>query len=169
MIKVLWAVLILISVSMCSYSKRIPKVLRPDTRRIGFMQLDTVVSPITAQFRAAFPNESAMCLLGSVRDTTVEESKWLLVEITEAIPAVVDSVDNFHVWFPIASGCEHNSRLVGATHSHTHLGYVCSHSDQDALMLFADKRLLFSMVFCADGYLEVLYQDGRRYTRQWGY
>ena len=45
---------------------------------------------------------------------------------------------------------------------------LCTHSGPDAEVLFEDRRLLFSVVVCNDGWMEVLWQDGRRMWKKWG-
>jgi competence transcription factor ComK len=118
--------------------------------------------------RSVFPKEAALCLYGNVRQVVGEKSDTsLIATITKVSPAVIDSANEFHVWFPILSGCENDLALIAAAHSHTTLGFPCTHSFADAMVLFNDKRLLFTLVFCADGFTEALYQDGRRALARW--
>jgi len=148
----------------------VPLVLRPDTRAIVSLHIDSLaLSAMVAVFRAAYPNEAALCLVGTVRYTVIAESRQLAVRVTGAIPAQSDSADPYHVFFPAAprTGCASVSGLIGAAHDHTSLGHACTHSYPDADVLFGDPRLLFTLVFCADGMSEVLYQDGRRVSARW--
>jgi len=147
----------------------VPMVPRPDTRQIAQITLDSgVMALIVEQFRAAFPNEAAICLTGAVRDTAVEGERWLVVQVTGATPAASDSADEYHVYFSTPqTGCADAPGLIGAAHDHTQIGYVCTHSYPDANVLFADPRLLFTLVFCGDGNSEALFQDGRRLIARW--
>jgi hypothetical protein len=144
-------------------------VPRPDTRQIAQVTLDSgVLASMVEQFRAAFPNEAALCLTGTVRGTVAEGEHWLIVQITGATPAESDSADAYHVYFSKPrTGCADAAGLIGAAHDHTQSGYVCTHSVPDANVLFADPRLLFTLVFCGDGFTEALFQDGRRLTVRW--
>lgn len=161
---VLISLAMLLALACLKYQQRVPMVLRPDTRRIGYINIDsTVLGPIMQHFRTEFPNEGAVCLYGRVE--TVE--KYLAITVTHFTPAVIDSADEFNVWFPFASGCIDNKELLAVAHTHTHVNYACTHSFPDANVLFVDKRLLFTLVFCGDGFTEALYQDGRRVLTRW--
>jgi hypothetical protein len=145
-------------------------VLRPDTRRIIEVQLDsTQLAAMVTEFRGAFPKEVALCLRGTLVDTTVHGQRWGVVRITGVGRAQSDSSDVYHVFFPAhpRTGCADAPDLVGAAHDHTQPGYVCTHSYPDAEVLFTDPRLLFTLVFCSDGWTEALYQDGRRVPTRW--
>jgi hypothetical protein len=144
-------------------------VPRPDTRQIAQVTLDSgVLASMVEQFRAAFPNEAALCLTGAVRDTVVEGERWLVVQVTGSTLAESDSADEYRVYFSTPrTGCADAPGLIGAAHDHTQIRYVCTHSDPDANVLFADTRLLFALVFCGDGNSEALFQDGRRLPARW--
>jgi hypothetical protein len=146
-------------------------VLRPDTRRIAGIRLDsTPLNVMIREFRAAFPKEVALCLRGTLADTTVEGGqRWGIVTITGVSRAQSDSSDVYHVFFPARprTGCADAPDLVGAAHDHTTLGHACTHSYPDAEVLFTDPRLLFTLVFCTNGWTEALYQDGRRVPARW--
>lgn len=162
------ALSLLVGCGACASSPPIPLTLRPDTRRIAAVQIDSAtMAVILGTFRTAFPKEAALCLLGVVRDTTLDLNPWLVVRVTSAIPAQADSADAYHVFFSKPpSGCERPG-LVGAAHDHTVPTTTCTHSYSDANLVFADRRLLFSVVFCSDGWAESLYQDGRRVLARW--
>lgn len=163
--------LVLLLLCACAHPA-LPDMVRPDTRRLSGVVLDSASMRETLLvFRTAYPNEAAMCYYGAVRDTILEGEPHLLVFVTEARPAVYDSADSFHVWFPRGQvgGCVRQDKLVGVSHAHqhTHAGVPCSHSHPDAWSLMENRRALFSLVFCADGQLEVLFQDGRRLADNW--
>jgi hypothetical protein len=109
-----------------------------------------------------------MCLMGTMGDTTFEGESRRVIHVTRATPALADSADQYHVYFPLSprSGCA-VAYLVGVAHDHTQRGFQCTHSDPDANVLFNDPRLLVSLVFCGDGESEALFQDGRRLRARW--
>lgn len=149
----------------------IDSVSRPDTRRVVGLVLDSSALRVAlTTFRTAYPAEAAICFYGAVRDTTLEGSTGLIAFAFSASPAIADSADEYHVWFPrgLPSGCLPRG-LVGVGHSHQQGGaeLPCAHSHNDAWALMETRPALFSVVFCIDGRLEVLYQDGRRTSDSW--
>lgn len=162
----LWALL------GCSSARTlVPLVLRPDTRSVGTIVLDSAALHGTLDvLQAALPNEGAVCLYGELGDTTLYGEPRLALRIRRAMRAQADSVDRLHVFFPEQprTGCLPGG-LVGAAHSHPYAGEPgpCTHSDPDARVLFTDPRLLATLVFCGDGRGEVLLQDGRRWPMRW--
>lgn len=166
----LLALAALLVVPACNPARHVPMVLRPDTRAIGHLIIETeTVATMVGLFRAAYPNEAALCLTGAVRDTVVDGSSWLLVNVTDAGLAQADSVDPYHVFFPRVprTGCA--GPVVGIAHDHIYSppSEPCTHSLPDALVLFNETRALVSIVFCGDGRSEVLFQDGRRAGSHW--
>jgi len=164
-----WLSLLMIAGSCVACRYPLPLVPRPDTRRIVAVQIDsTAMSILLRNFRGAFPNEVALCLTGSVSDTTFDGESRRVIHVTGAIHALADSADSYHVYFPLSprTGCA-VAHLVGAAHDHTQGGFPCTHSDPDANVLFNDPRLLVSLVFCGDGESEGLFQDGRRLRARW--
>lgn len=167
-----WALALLVACApscVLAPQSYVPMVSRPDTRLIGQILIDSSAGrAMTDRFRAAFPREAAICLTGTVRDTTVEGESYLVARITGATAAVSDSADEYHVYFSKPrTGCADAPDLIGAAHDHTSLGYACTHSYPDANVLFVDPRLLFTLVFCGDGNSEALLQDGRRIAARW--
>ncbi len=163
----LWLSLLMIAASCWACgSPTIRLVLRPDTRVIGGVSIDSsIVRGIVEYYRAAFPNEAALCLQGTLRDTVVNGDRWVVVQVTGAVPAVADSSDFAHVYFSTPrSGCV--QPFIGVSHDHPIAG-VCEHSIPDALLLASDPRALFSVVFCAGGDTQLMLQDGRRFMGRW--
>lgn len=152
----------------CSQA-RVPTVVRPDTREIVGVVLDSSAMRATIRtYQMAYPNEAAMCYYGAVRDTTIDGQRQRFAWVLRGIPAAQDSADAFNVWFArgLLSGCL-SKGLIGISHAHQNNSGYCSHSVPDARVLMENRRALFSLVFCADGQLEVLYQDGRRVPDNW--
>ena len=148
---------------------KVPMTLRPDTRKIVWVSLDsTVIRKLTESFEAAMPNETVMCVDGVVSEITVGEIPALKVKITDVTQAIVDSATPVNAFLPSKplNGCKNSLDLVGIAHSHVLPGQ-CNQSDPDANLLFIDKRLLFGLVFCIDGWTQILYQDGRRGLTRW--
>lgn len=167
----IWLAILMIAGSCFACHQRglVPLVPRPDTRQLVGVQIDSAsMGIILGTFRAAFPKEAALCLLGAVADTILDGERGRVIHITQAVPAVADSVDQYHVYFPHVprTGCA-SPGLVAVAHDHTNAAFVCSHSQPDAAMLFNDRRLLVSVVFCANGEAETLMQDGRRLRARW--
>jgi hypothetical protein len=154
----------------CAPASRVELVRRPDTRRFAGAVFDTAVMNRTvALFRAAFPKEAAVCLNGEVRDTAIGMYTFLVIRLHDVVPARADSANEFSVWYGPSprSGCA--GAVLAHAHSHpwTPPYQPCTHSGSDANVLFSDTRMLLSMVFCGDGRLEVLFQDGRRESTHW--
>jgi hypothetical protein len=143
-------------------SRYTPDTPRPDTRLFRALTLDSVaLATIGETFVAALPAEAALCLEGRpyARDGRVDA-----IEVNAARPAPDDSADNYHVYFGAQPIC---GDAIGITHDHPYsVGRACTHSDADALLL-AGLPQLFSLVFCADGQGELLWQDGRRQLFRW--
>lgn len=149
----------------------VPLVPRPDTRRIAGFVFDTAAMHATLDIlRAAFPREASVCLYGELRDTTIALAPLTVVRIRAARQAAADSASEVAVWLTREprSGCA-GAQLIGHAHSHPGAVWpiVCMQSPDDAGVIFADLRLLFSISFCADGRRETMYQDGRRYLDRW--
>jgi len=145
---------------------KVPMTLRPDTRVIGGVEIDSsVVRGIMEFYQSALPNEAALCLVGVLSDTVVNDQSWKVIRVTGAVPAVQDSADLYHVYFSVPrSGCR--EPFVGVSHDHPITG-VCEHSIPDALLLASDPRALFSVVFCAGGDTQLMLSDGRRFMGRW--
>lgn len=154
----------------CAPASPVRLVPRPDTRRISGVLIDSATHRRTLTIlRAAYPSEAAVCFSGALRDSIIDGQRRRLVAVEHVRPAIADSADKFNVWFPrgLIGGCLPGA--IGVGHSHTHAPFPspCSHSPNDADLLFQDVGLLFSLIFCADGRAELLYQDGRRYPDTW--
>lgn len=150
------------------YNTHVPELSRPDTRKLNAILLDTIAFGQTKEhFWSQYPKEGAVCFYGTVSLAPETTDGTLVAKIIRAEPAISDSASEHHVWFSILSGCKDAPDLIAAGHSHTILSNTCSHSDPDAMVLFNDRRLLFTLVFCANGFTEVLYQDGRRDLARW--
>jgi len=155
----------------CAPVPRVPMVWRPDTRALTGVVFDSATIRQTVELmRSAFPNERAVCFYGELLDSTIDGSSRRLVFVRSMRPAIEDSANEFRVWFHDRprSGCAGDA-LVGIAHDHPHAVQIrpCTHSDPDSNVLFNDTRVLFTMVFCADGRAEVFYQDGRRSQDMW--
>lgn len=167
------ALLALTSCGSCALPRRatIPITWRPDTRAIGALQIDTAIVHASVDlFRASFPNEAALCFDGAVSDTVVDGEAWLVVRLTSVQRARQDSADQFHVYFghqPPWSGCQDPVIAIAHDHPYTPPDVPCTHSHPDVGVLFQDSRALLSLVFCGDGRLEALFQDGRRVPLRW--
>jgi hypothetical protein len=145
-------------------------VLRPDTRTVGHFALTgEAVTEMVERFRAAYPNEAALCLSGFVRDTLVEGNRWIVAQVTGVTVARSDSADQFHVFFPRVprTGCADPIIAIAHDHIFTPPSEACTHSLPDALVLFNETRALVSVVFCGDGRSEAMFQDGRRVASRW--
>ena len=147
----------------------VPMVPRPDTRKIVWVSLDSgVLASLLTNFEAAMPNETVMCIEGKLSEVGINGVPALRVTITKVIPAVVDSATPYNAYMsgkPM-NGCESTPDLIGIAHDHVVPGQ-CNQSDPDANLLFVDRRLLFGLVFCMDGWTQILYQDGRRGLTRW--
>lgn len=162
--------LVLLLVLSCATARLVPSVARPDTRRVAGVMLDSAAGMgALAIFQQALPNEGSLCFAGGARDTMIGDAHMVLLVARQASRAASDSADRFHVWYTgTSAGCSTRG-LIGIAHSHPYNppSYPCTHSVDDAYLLFADQAALFSMVFCGDGRLEVMYQDGRRISDRW--
>lgn len=161
---------LLLLIAGCS-SYPVPMTSRPDTRQLDGIFMDSSAIRVAIQtFQSAYPNEAAVCFYGVVKDTLWDNQSELLVMVRSAGPAVADSADPYHVWFPRGSlsGCQPRGLIgVGHAHQHANASRPCAHSDVDAWALLQNRPALFSMVFCSDGRLQVLWQDGRRSDDAW--
>lgn len=164
------AALLLLLVS-CAVPHLVPMRLRPDTRRVAGIYLDTAIARTGGQIlQAALPKEGSFCFYGGGRDTIIADRPMLVLVPQHVIEARHDSADEFHVWYPegLEAGCA-PAGLLGIAHSHPYVtaGDPCSHSIPDDFLLSTARDALFSIVFCGDGRLEVMYQDGRRIPDRW--
>ncbi|HSE45222.1 MAG TPA: hypothetical protein VLA89_07820 [Gemmatimonadales bacterium] len=164
----LWAA----TCSACHATSRLPLTLRPDTRPIEFVRFDSTTMTQTMMIlQAALPNETAVCYFGGLYDSTVVREdgahRAKVLHLVLAQEAVADSTDEYHVYYSKPwAGCP--STVVAIGHSHPYAGAgLCTHSAPDANVLFLSPRVLVSIVWCGDGRLEMLYQDGRRYENRW--
>jgi hypothetical protein len=161
-------VLLLIGLIACTPPQaKVPMTLRPDTRKIVWVTLDTAVfRGMLETFDAALPNETVMCLDGEV--SKIDTLEVLKVRVTKATLAIIDSSNDMTAYLPTepVNGCETTKNLVGIAHDHV-IPVRCEQSDPDANVLFVDKRMLFGLVFCLDGWTQILYQDGRRGLTRW--
>lgn len=162
-----WA--ILLTCVACHGSLHVPLTLRPDTRGVSAVTLPGGVLSIAAKHvLEAYPNEVALCLHGSVRDSVMngESRRVAVVERVSVSPA--DSADLYHVFFSLNAQGRCGAH-IGQAHSHTQLfpTMPCTHSHADVNVLFEDLEAVFSLVLCIDGRAEVLLQDGRRMDGRW--
>lgn len=156
----------------CAVAPRIPMVPRPDTRNIWGVTVDSLaVAQTLEMFRAAMPKEASVCYRGAIRDTLYVGSdsvvrRALLLHLTSAYASRADSADLYHVWYSVGNaGCDETA--IASGHSHPHVGLVCDHSDNDVNVLFENPRLLASLVWCLNGWVQIYWQDGRRNARRW--
>jgi hypothetical protein len=165
-----WAIGLAALGAACAPPRLVPLVPRPDTRRIVSFEMDSLLVRQAAEiFGAALPQEAALCLEGALVPSPVRPGAWH-VRVTAVRPARADSADQYHVFLTAnpRSGCQRD-RLIGVAHDHptTPPERPCAHSDLDALALFGDHRVLFSLVFCARGRGAILFQDGRNGVFTW--
>lgn len=150
----------------------VPTTPRPDTRRIEIVRLDSLAMSQTMQIlQAALPNETAVCYLGRLYDSTVATPdgphNTRVLRLTHATEAISDSTDEYHVYYS-HSGAGCGIDVVAIGHSHPYAGGgLCTHSVPDANVLFLASRILVSIVWCGDGRAQVMYQDGRREDVRW--
>lgn len=147
----------------CAPVTVLPLALRPDTRQFVALRADSVaLAELGVIFTAALPREASACLDGRVAGDTIF--------LTGARAARADSADVYHVYLPMfpVSGCA-SPTLIALAHSHVTMfpGVPCTHSDDDARVLFRDVRAALSIVLCIDGQGELLWQDGRRSPFSW--
>lgn len=170
-----WAIAVLAAAAWvvlgCRPAGLVPMALRPDTRGLSGVMIDSLAaSPAIAALRSAYPNEGAVCFYGTLRDTVINAEPRRLIRVHRMEVAAHDSADLYHVYLVARprSGC-FGAGLVGAAHSHPYAlaPEACTQSDLDANVIFADPRLLFSLIFCGDGRAELMYQDGRRIADRW--
>lgn len=150
----------------------VPRTMRPDTRQILGVTVDsTAVAQTFVILRAAYPNEASVCYTGIVHDTVFVGRdqvlrRALLLKLTEATVSQQDSANHFHVWYSKpGAGCDKTA--IAAGHSHPSMSARCDQSDDDAILLFQTPRMLVSLAWCANGSVSVLWQDGRRSVQRW--
>lgn len=153
-----------------------PTVIRADTRHfVGFrFTTRTVVNRALQIVRAAWPNETAMCLYGFAQDTIYLTPQFMnpldSVRVDKKI-AIIDSVTaanvektgtNF-VTYIDGVACDPNERLIAVAHSHPMPQFGnCDHSDTDAIFQHAkEQKYWFSLVFCYNSN-SIMWADGRR-------
>ena len=159
--------LLLLVVACTRTSSLVPYASRPDTRTIIGIEMDSsLVLQSVELFHAAVPNEMSICIAGHLEPFPL----GMKAKMTAVTPALVDSVSPEHVYLPQkpVSGCPSPVMAIGHDHPMASTNMPCGHSDPDALVLFEDKRVLFSLVFCPFGRGEILFQDGRRGHFIWG-
>jgi hypothetical protein len=162
------ALLLLIA---CATTRLVPVLPRPDTRRVAGIYIDSATARATGDFlQAALPHEGSVCYYGGARDTVIAGRTMLILVAQRVYQARHDSADEFHVWYPdgLEAGCASDG-LIGIAHSHPYVIPIdpCTHSIPDAFLLSLSRDAMFSVVFCGDGRVEVLYQDGRRIPDRW--
>ena len=141
-----------------------------DTRDIEGVTFDSAFTrKAVAYFVEAMPNEQALCLTGEVRSDT----DGTYVELIDMVPAKESTATKYSVHFYQGgdwAGCARMIGLIAFMHDHPYTppNAPCDHSDNDALLLAGDPRVLLSMIFCQDGRGEVLMQDGRRWPFTYG-
>jgi len=138
-----------------------------DTTQFGYWHMDsTTIRTIHEYLLAAFPHEAAFCLVGK---TEVRPDSTYGIDVSGFKPAEgVDSTSESMVWFKNYETCAGVSHAVGIGHDHPYaVNRACEHSPADAVRLFMDREMIFSLVFCGSGEAEVLWQDGRRYLFVW--
>lgn len=158
--------------SACHYGN-VVQTPRPDTRRIEIVRLDSATLATTMLIlHAALPNETSVCYFGAVYDTTVvlpdaSYKKTKALKLTGVREAISDSTDEYHVYYSKPwAGCPPEVLAIG--HSHPYAGGgLCTHSDPDANVLFLAPRVLVSIVWCGDGRVQLMWQDGRRDDGRW--
>lgn len=166
--------LTLLALAICGSCARpgviIPMRWRPDTRAIQGVRIELPAFEQMMQvLQTSLPNEGAVCFFGVVKDTVLDDVPRRLGIVRHVEPVVAESVTVDHVYFAgNAIGCA-TPGLIGGAHSHPYSAEPapCAHSDDDANVVFVDRRVLFSIVVCGDGRLEVMYQDGRRFSSRW--
>lgn len=160
----LGAILYATTCTSCAPPGLVPMVWRPDTRMVVGVRMDSVAAAGSiAVFRAASPNEAAVCYRGVLRDST--DSPLKILELTGVSPAASDSADPRDVWFGSTNaGCGPQTVAIG--HSHPP-DARCDHSDRDAYTLFGYPSALVSVVWCPSGELSYLWQDGTRTAGRW--
>lgn len=166
----LGAILLGMTCAGCAQSRVVPMTLRPDTRAIWAVHIDSTPLMETLQIlQAGLPNEAAVCYHGELRDTVFESPEGergiaKIIVIHSVTPAVPDSVDLYHVYFTgLHAGCVGE---IAFGHSHPHVD-ICDQSDDDARLLFGDPKALVSLAWCQNGEVNLLWQDGRRSTHRW--
>lgn len=156
----------------CTGTARLPLTLRPDTRPVEFVRFDSAAMRQTMMIlHAALPNETSVCYFGSLYDSTVVRDsvphRTKVLHLQWARESVSDSADEFHVYYSQPrAGCPTSVIAIGHSHPYAGAG-LCTHSPDDANVLFLAPRVLISLVWCGDGRVEMLYQDGRRYESRW--
>lgn len=147
---------------------------RPDLwsyASFGFKIDSASVSDMFDHFRSQAPNEGLVCLYGAAKDSTLLNNPGLFVGINEVTPAAVDSATPFRIYpsrRPLG-GCDYRKgKLMGIAHSHPMVGSRrCSLSKFDMVWLLTDRRVLFSLVYCPDGWAEIIWRNGANDTFWW--
>lgn len=167
--RVTLSVILYASACSCAPMNRVPMTLRPDTRIIATVIVDSLpVAQTLAILRAALPNEAAVCYTGVLRDTVTADSVHALVlHLTGAQSARQDSADAHNVWFHNDGAVEPCDHPMAVGHSHPNLGYECDESDHDSSLLFDETAALVSLAWCMNGEVQFFYQDGRRHLQRW--
>lgn len=147
--------------------QRVPSTPRPDTRKITIVHLDSATLAQTMLIlHTALPNETSVCYFGELRDTTVwlegKPNPTVAMHLSGVRESVQDSADEMHVYYSTPrAGCPHQTLAIG--HSHPYAGGgLCTHSTLDANVLFLSPQVFVSFVWCGDGRVQLLFQDGRR-------
>ncbi len=144
-------------------SPLVPQAGRPDTDGLNVIIFTVpVIDLLFGGFYDSDQSEQLVCLYGVVIEP---DTVWLL-EVTEAEveaagPKWVKPVDEF---------CEPRDDFMGFAHSHPRVFAVCNLSGRDVAMLDRKpigRRALFGMVFCANGEMEWVWQDGRIERDNW--
>jgi hypothetical protein len=141
---------------------------RPDTRQIVGVTMDSVTAFASLDIiRAAQPSEASLCYTGALTDTSFANQKARVLWLTGVEAGKPDSANERAVWYSNSrAGCGPQAIAIG--HSHPYYPNIpCDHSDKDAYLLFGDPHVLVSVVWCADGQLNYLWQDGSRTAGRW--
>jgi len=167
-----WAVataLALVSLMLtCARVANGPMVPRRDTRAISRVEFDSTPFDRTIRlFAAMSPNETAVCYMGEVQDTTIDDEPIRYIHLELMRPAIADSSDKFNVWFSHHGEVAACKNPIAVAHSHPNSVGPCTHSNPDARLLFANPKVYASIVVCPNGELEILWQDGRRDQARW--
>jgi hypothetical protein len=153
----------------------VPLVKKYDTSTFyGFRWVDSSEARgMVDLFLAAMPEETAVCLYGTAKDTTFTLAHWRTKEPVEVMgklalivmarQARIEETSPRYVAYMNEVACEPSKNLIGKAHTHPRYSpAACRHSTADAAYLHRFGRdYWFSLVFCPNGTAEVLWQDGR--------
>lgn len=147
----------------------VPLELRPKTWNLIDFEVNKSSNMKMAHiFGDAFPNEAAACLYGRIDWKAEKGNRVGTLKVTGVREAILDSATTMAVYWPkgMRHGCEDASDLVGFAHSHPFrkCTYIGQPSHIDVVQLARDPRLLFTYVWCFDGYGVLIFQDGRRFA-----